>query len=124
MSAKGLVAGEISFTTSTGDLIRAKDNPHGIIVPNNLSGEWCNFCSELILGTIFLKKLFALFYVLFWYLTLNSTDLTISTNAQFVLFVEKDATFQRLLDEKVFETLGPIILITGNGNIQMNSIYQ
>lgn len=40
-------------------------------------------------------------------------ELAITTDAQYVLFVEKDATFQRLLDENVFDALGPVILITG-----------
>ncbi|XP_021922584.1 meiotic recombination protein SPO11 isoform X2 [Zootermopsis nevadensis] len=39
----------------------------------------------------------------------------LESDAQFVLLVEKDATFQKLLDEGVLERLGPCILVTGKG---------
>ncbi|ODN02663.1 Meiotic recombination protein SPO11 [Orchesella cincta] len=78
-SAKGLVAGSISFRNPNGEVIQAMDFRHGMIVPNKLH------------------------------------DLTITTNARCVLFVEKDAIFQRLLDEGIFEVLGSIIMITGKG---------
>jgi len=32
--------------------------------------------------------------------------------ARFVLLVEKDATFQKLLDEGILDRLGPCVLIT------------
>lgn len=35
-----------------------------------------------------------------------------STDAKFVLVVEKDATFQHLLESKALEKLGPCIIIT------------
>ncbi|XP_075213811.1 meiotic W68 [Lycorma delicatula] len=43
------------------------------------------------------------------------------SNARFVLVVEKDATFQKLLDEKVLEKLGPCVLITGKGFPDINT---
>ena len=36
----------------------------------------------------------------------------LSSSAKFVLIVEKDATFQHLLEEKAVEKLGPCIIIT------------
>lgn len=36
----------------------------------------------------------------------------LESGAQFILLVEKDATFQKLLDEGVLERLGPCILVT------------
>ncbi|XP_067937666.1 meiotic recombination protein SPO11-like [Watersipora subatra] len=39
----------------------------------------------------------------------------VRSDARFVLIVEKDATFQHLLEEKVFNELGPCIIITAKG---------
>ncbi|XP_023716407.2 meiotic recombination protein SPO11 [Cryptotermes secundus] len=39
----------------------------------------------------------------------------LESSARFVLLVEKDAAFQKLLDEGVLERLGPCLLITGKG---------
>ncbi|XP_006816162.1 meiotic recombination protein SPO11-like [Saccoglossus kowalevskii] len=39
----------------------------------------------------------------------------IASSAKMVLIVEKDAIFQKLLDDKIFEKLPPCILITGRG---------
>ncbi|CAG8788015.1 34115_t:CDS:10, partial [Racocetra persica] len=39
----------------------------------------------------------------------------VETNAEFVLIVEKEATFQYLLSSRIFEKLGPCIIITGKG---------
>lgn len=36
----------------------------------------------------------------------------IRSNAKFVIVVEKDATFQHLLEGKIFDVLGPCIIIT------------
>lgn len=36
----------------------------------------------------------------------------LESNARFVLLVEKDATFQKLLDEGALHRLGPCVLIT------------
>ena len=41
------------------------------------------------------------------------------THADFILVVEKDATFQKLLDAKFCEKLHPCILITVNINLYM-----
>lgn len=38
----------------------------------------------------------------------------IQSDAKQIIVVEKDAVFQRLIDERVFEEIGPTILITGN----------
>ncbi|XP_060602470.1 meiotic recombination protein SPO11-like isoform X2 [Ruditapes philippinarum] len=45
----------------------------------------------------------------------------IVTNASFILVVEKDATFQKLLQNKVCEKLNPCIIITGKGFPDMNT---
>ncbi|XP_071836638.1 meiotic recombination protein SPO11-like isoform X2 [Apostichopus japonicus] len=39
----------------------------------------------------------------------------ITSEAKFILVVEKDATFQKLLDEKITAKLHPCILVTGKG---------
>lgn len=36
----------------------------------------------------------------------------VRSNAQFLLIVEKDATFQHLIEGEVFNELGPCIIIT------------
>jgi meiotic recombination protein SPO11 len=36
----------------------------------------------------------------------------VESSARFVLLVEKDATFQKLLDEGMLDRLGPCVLIT------------
>ncbi|XP_067143266.1 meiotic recombination protein SPO11 isoform X2 [Centruroides vittatus] len=45
----------------------------------------------------------------------------ISSNAKFILVIEKDATFQKLLDEKFTVHLGPCIIITGKGFPDINT---
>ncbi|CAL1606787.1 unnamed protein product [Knipowitschia caucasica] len=45
----------------------------------------------------------------------------IVSSARFVLIVEKDATFQRLLDDHVCAKLSPCIMITGKGVPDVNS---
>jgi DNA topoisomerase VI subunit A len=37
----------------------------------------------------------------------------VRSKAKFILFVEKDAIFQRLIGEQIFDTHGPLIMITG-----------
>ena len=41
--------------------------------------------------------------------------------SRFVLVVEKDATFQRLLDDGVCSAIGPCVLITGKGVPDLNT---
>ncbi|NWQ60097.1 SPO11 protein, partial [Neopipo cinnamomea] len=50
---------------------------------------------------------------------LNRKDLT--SHAKFVLIVEKDATFQRLLDDDFFTKVSPCIMITGRGVPDLNT---
>ncbi|XP_045159068.2 meiotic recombination protein SPO11-like [Mercenaria mercenaria] len=45
----------------------------------------------------------------------------IVSNADFILVVEKDATFQKLLQDKVCEKLHPCIIITGKGFPDINT---
>ncbi|KAM8946280.1 meiotic recombination protein SPO11 [Pelodytes ibericus] len=61
----------------------------------------------------------------------NSTGVLVPSNikgitnmrsqAKFVLIIEKDATFQRLLDDDFCSTFGPCILITGKGVPDLNT---
>jgi len=46
----------------------------------------------------------------------------INSTAQFIIVIEKDATFQHLLEENVFDALGSCILITVS-NIIFRFIY-
>ena len=41
--------------------------------------------------------------------------------SRFVLVVEKDATFQRLLDDGVCSAIGPCVVITGKGVPDLNT---
>uniref|UniRef100_A0A8D2QEC0 DNA topoisomerase (ATP-hydrolyzing) n=1 Tax=Zonotrichia albicollis TaxID=44394 RepID=A0A8D2QEC0_ZONAL len=50
---------------------------------------------------------------------LNTKDLT--SHAKFILIVEKDATFQRLLDDDFFSKVSPCIMITGRGIPDLNT---
>ncbi|XP_077191799.1 meiotic recombination protein SPO11 isoform X2 [Paroedura picta] len=45
----------------------------------------------------------------------------LSTDAEFILIVEKDATFQRLLDDNFCNKLSPSIMITGKGVPDINT---
>ncbi|KAL4655257.1 meiotic recombination protein SPO11 [Arapaima gigas] len=49
------------------------------------------------------------------------TFLDIVSSAKFILIVEKDATFQRLLDDEFGTSLSPCIMITGKGVPDINS---
>nr|CAD7445513.1 unnamed protein product [Timema bartmani] len=52
----------------------------------------------------------------------NVTNIVrVETTAKFVLIVEKDATFQKLIAEDFLKLLGPCILITGKGFPDMNT---
>ena len=42
----------------------------------------------------------------------NNLTLDLQSNAKFVLVVEKDATFQKLLDDNIYDKLPPCIIIT------------
>ncbi|XP_078508115.1 meiotic recombination protein SPO11 isoform X12 [Lissotriton helveticus] len=44
-----------------------------------------------------------------------------TSNAKFILIVEKDATFQRLLDDEFCKKLSPCIIITGKGVPDLNT---
>ncbi|NXF07678.1 SPO11 protein, partial [Smithornis capensis] len=50
---------------------------------------------------------------------LNRKDLI--SHAKFMLIVEKDATFQRLLDDDFFNKVSPCIMITGRGVPDLNT---
>ncbi|NXU65346.1 SPO11 protein, partial [Horornis vulcanius] len=54
-----------------------------------------------------------------WPTGLNTKDLT--SHAKFILIVEKDATFQRLLDDDFFSKVSPCIMITGRGIPDLNT---
>ncbi|XP_066417870.1 meiotic recombination protein SPO11 [Molothrus aeneus] len=45
----------------------------------------------------------------------------LSSHAKFILIVEKDATFQRLLDDDFFSKVSPCIMITGRGIPDLNT---
>ncbi|NXB12092.1 SPO11 protein, partial [Cnemophilus loriae] len=63
--------------------------------------------------------------------TCSATVLTVPSNVQgiknltscakFILIVEKDATFQRLLDDDFFNKVSPCIMITGRGIPDLNT---
>ncbi|NXB73586.1 SPO11 protein, partial [Donacobius atricapilla] len=45
----------------------------------------------------------------------------LTSHAKFILIVEKDATFQRLLDDDFFNKVSPCIMITGKGVPDLNT---
>ncbi|NXO38482.1 SPO11 protein, partial [Locustella ochotensis] len=45
----------------------------------------------------------------------------LNSHAKFILIVEKDATFQRLLDDDFFNKVSPCIMITGRGIPDLNT---
>ncbi|KAM4691971.1 meiotic recombination protein SPO11 [Rhinophrynus dorsalis] len=47
--------------------------------------------------------------------------INMTTQAKFILIIEKDATFQRLLDDDFCDRSGPCILITGKGVPDLNT---
>uniref|UniRef100_A0A8C5TU91 DNA topoisomerase (ATP-hydrolyzing) n=1 Tax=Malurus cyaneus samueli TaxID=2593467 RepID=A0A8C5TU91_9PASS len=47
--------------------------------------------------------------------------LDLNSHAKFMLIVEKDATFQRLLDDDFFSKVSPCIMITGRGIPDLNT---
>jgi hypothetical protein len=46
----------------------------------------------------------------------------LESNARFILLVEKDAAFQKLLDEGILERLGPCLLITVSALLSVRKI--
>ncbi|ELT88325.1 hypothetical protein CAPTEDRAFT_89794 [Capitella teleta] len=85
-TSKGLVAGDLFFTSGDGEHIDCSSTGTGVLIPNHVQG-----ISNL------------------------------QTEAEFVLVVEKDATFQLLLDQKLRQYVGPHILITGKGFPDVNT---
>ena len=53
----------------------------------------------------------------YYFLTISQVLLC----SRFVLVVEKDATFQRLLDDGVCSAIGPCVVITGKGVPDLNT---
>uniref|UniRef100_A0A669C1C5 DNA topoisomerase (ATP-hydrolyzing) n=1 Tax=Oreochromis niloticus TaxID=8128 RepID=A0A669C1C5_ORENI len=51
----------------------------------------------------------------------SSSTVNIVSSAKFVMIIEKDATFQRLLDDDFCTKLSPCIIITGKGVPDVNS---
>ncbi|TKC39733.1 hypothetical protein EI555_021343, partial [Monodon monoceros] len=58
-------------------------------------------------------------YACLKFISLNFTDLI--TDAKFLLIVEKDATFQRLLDDSFCTKMSPCIMVTGKGVPDLNT---
>ena len=59
---------------------------------------------------IIIKLVIKLQYSCLQIISLNVTD--IITDAKFLLIVEKDATFQRLLDDNFCNRMSPCIMVT------------
>lgn len=78
-TSKGLVAGNLIITTSSGDIIDCSSSD-GVSVPQ-----------------------------------LISSGIQLQSNAKFVLVVEKDSAFQKLLEEDFLKCHRPCIMVTGKG---------
>ncbi|XP_069174828.1 meiotic recombination protein SPO11 isoform X2 [Procambarus clarkii] len=80
ITGKGLVAGDLTYTTHDGTIVCVSHTQNGMLVPESVEG-----------------------------LT------RVVSQARYILVVEKDATFQRLVEAQVHRTFGPAILLTGKG---------
>ena len=85
-TSKGLVAGDLTFTSAQGTLVSVQKALNGESVPQDVYG-------------------------------MND----VVSTAKFILVVEKDATFQKLLDEGYLNTFPASILITGRGIPDLNT---
>ncbi|XP_034233786.1 meiotic recombination protein SPO11 [Thrips palmi] len=79
-TAKGLVAGDLTLTTTDGEVVDCSSKPGGVLIPGDVS----------------------------------SID-KVQSAARFILVLEKDTLFQRVLREGAANRLGPCILITAKG---------
>lgn len=52
---------------------------------------------------------------------IHMENMEIQTNAKMVLIVEKETVYQKLLEQKIFQKFGDIILITGRGYPDINT---
>ena len=77
-TSKGLVAGDLTYTDTSGVVVDCSLATEGQPIPADI---------------------------------MDCTDL--QSGAQFILVVEKDAAFQRLLEEAVFHFLPSFVMITG-----------
>ncbi|KAL2297104.1 hypothetical protein Nmel_015162, partial [Mimus melanotis] len=91
-TTKGFVAGNLSFTEEDGTKVNCTCSATAVTVPSNVQGIKTG---------------------------LNTKDL--NSHAKFILIVEKDATFQRLLDDDFFNKVSPCIMITGRGIPDLNT---
>ncbi|NXL88136.1 SPO11 protein, partial [Alectura lathami] len=91
-TTKGFVAGNLSYTEEDGTKVNCTCGATAVTVPSNVQG---------------IKS------------SLNIKDL--NSHAKFILIVEKDATFQRLLDDDFCIKSSPCIMITGRGIPDLNT---
>ncbi|OXB59318.1 hypothetical protein ASZ78_011851, partial [Callipepla squamata] len=89
---RGFVAGNLSYTEEDGTKVNCSCGATAVTVPSNVQG---------------IKS------------SLNVEDLY--SHAKFILIVEKDATFQRLLDDEFCLKSAPCIMITGRGIPDLNT---
>lgn len=85
-TSKGLVAGDLTYTDTSGVVVDCSLATEGQPIPADI---------------------------------MDCTDL--QSGAQFILVVEKDAAFQRLLEEGVFHFLPSFVMITGKGVPDLSS---
>ena len=92
-TSKGLVAGSLTMTMAGGD---ADDDQSRVDCRGTTTGE-------LVPQDV------------------SASALRLESDCEYVLVVEKDATFQRLLDEGFADALGPGVLVTGKGVPDLNT---
>lgn len=98
-TSKGFISGDLCYMESDGTRISCSSS-QAVAVSSNISGI------TSILSSVFTRagRTCARFF-------LDSCP-DVASSAKFVLIVEKDATFQRLLDDDFCEKLSPCIMIT------------
>ncbi len=99
-SSKGLVAGDLSITMHDGSRIDCKNSATVTTVlsqMNQINVYWIIYVLLFIQGTLIP--------------CLDKEIKEINVNASLVLIVEKDCTFQRLIDDN-FLKMYPVVLVT------------
>uniref|UniRef100_A0A665VNY3 DNA topoisomerase (ATP-hydrolyzing) n=1 Tax=Echeneis naucrates TaxID=173247 RepID=A0A665VNY3_ECHNA len=97
-TSKGFIAGDLRYMEEDGTRIDCRSSSVAVAVSSNIGGI------RSILSKAF-----------------KTSSHYIVSSAKFVLIVEKDATFQRLLDDNFCTKLFPCIIITGKGVPDVNS---
>ncbi|KTF94443.1 hypothetical protein cypCar_00035624 [Cyprinus carpio] len=99
-TSKGFISGDLCYLEEDGTKVDCNSSSTAVPVSSNVNG---------------IRSILPVYF--------NHQCKDIVSAAKFILIVEKDATFQRLLDDAFCTRLSPCIIITGKG-IEIMCIYK